>query len=72
MSVSTTATAFTFRVISKDYFDAPGSTITFSLSDRGGELYLTQSAKAYSSSVFSSAGVKAGFAHQTWKNQAQT
>jgi RHS repeat-associated protein len=43
---NTSPTSFTFTVISQSYFDPPGSTITFGLSDQAGSLTLTQTAHA--------------------------
>jgi RHS repeat-associated protein len=44
--VSTTSTAVRFTVVSSDYFDEPGSTITFTTVARAGTLYLQQSARS--------------------------
>ena len=44
--VTTTPTAVRFTVTSNAYFDAPGSTITFSTEQRGRTIYLKQKAVA--------------------------
>lgn len=69
--VSVTTTSFTFTVVSKNYFDEPGSQITFALSQHNGYLYLTQHAKGEIASAFGGAGVYGQFARYTWSQQAQ-
>jgi RHS repeat-associated protein len=70
VSVETTRTSFTFTVLSHDYFDAPGSHITFSLYQSQGYLYLSQRGVGYDSSIAGLAGVYSGFAEFTWQRQA--
>jgi len=50
--VSTTDTSVTFTVVSDEYFDGPGSTITFRAEERQGMIYFEQQANAYDANVF--------------------
>jgi hypothetical protein len=59
-------TSFRFTVVSNDYFDLPGGTITFSLSQSHGSLYLSQHAEAKRGTFFGWAGVHARKAKETW------
>lgn len=65
---SATDTSFTFTVCSSGYFDPPGSTITFSLTQNHGELYLHQKAQAPSSWFFDL--IAPQIAQLTWRDQA--
>jgi RHS repeat-associated protein len=69
VDVSEDDTSFTFTVMSDDYFDEPGSTITFRLSDRGGDLFLTQQAVGDARNVVLKAAAPAG-AWADWQVQA--
>lgn len=64
------STSFTFTVTSNGYFDAAGSHITFSLSSRSGELYLSQNGDARNPNVFSTVGFDIGYIKYTWQQQA--
>lgn len=64
-----TPTSFSFSVVSKHYFDPPGSTITFSTSASGGDLYLTQCANAPKANWFFNA-VAPPIARIDWEAQA--
>ena len=69
--VSTTPTSVTFTVISNDYFDGQGSTITFQTVERSGNIYLEQIADAHDVNVFAKLGVLSGGAKETWEEQAE-
>ncbi|MFJ8098311.1 hypothetical protein [Streptomyces griseofuscus] len=68
--VATAATSFKFTVVSDEYFDAPQSTIEFSLKSRKGELYLSQHAIAHDSVTLAYLGTKAGYTKMTWNLMA--
>lgn len=68
--VSTTPTSVTFTVISNDYFDGQGSTITFQTVERNGQIYLEQVADAHDANVLVKAGIDLGGAMDTWSIQA--
>jgi len=69
--VSTTDTSVTFTVVSDEYFDGPGSTITFRAEERKGIIYFEQQANAYDANVFVSPGVDFGAALiASWDQQA--
>lgn len=68
--VSTTPTSVTFTVVSNDYFDGQGSTITFQTVERDGQIYLEQIADADDVNVFAEIGVTFGGAQDTWDTQA--
>ncbi|HXS64574.1 MAG TPA: RHS repeat-associated core domain-containing protein [Streptosporangiaceae bacterium] len=65
-----TPTSFKFTVIHHGYFDAPGSTITFSLYEKNGNLYLHQHGIAYNSDLFGQQGYERGIYASTWQAQA--
>jgi len=65
VSVSTSMNAVRFRVASDGYFDARGSTITFSTSQAGGRVYLKQSARSTLTLAHSGIGVTLGGALAT-------
>ncbi len=69
--VSTTATNVTFTVVSNEYFDGQGSTITFQTVERYGQIYLEQIADAHDVTVFAQLGVSLGGAKDTWSTQAE-
>lgn len=58
-------------VISENYFDGVGSTITFSTFDDDGEIYLSQRAVATDAYLPAQVGIKLGYAQSTYKNQAR-
>jgi RHS repeat-associated protein len=68
--VTTRQTSFTFTVVSGGYFDSPGSQITFSLSQHGGELYLTQQAQAHGSTILVQLADLFGYPESVWQRQA--
>ncbi|WP_245828191.1 RHS repeat-associated core domain-containing protein [Micromonospora avicenniae] len=68
--VTTTDTSVKFTVVSDKYFDARGSTITFSVVEKKGDLYLSQHAEASETKLAAGIGVKAGYARQNWNDQA--
>jgi len=74
--VSLGANSTTFTVVpGGDYFDEPGSTITFTTSRSDGHLYLTQTADGYTrrTTVIPAAAMAASApvaAKQTWQRQA--
>lgn len=70
VQVSTEKTSFTFTVTSDDYFDDPGSTITFAIIERDNNLYLTQTAHGIDPDGHVWAGVVLGFAENNWAEQA--
>ncbi|GIH19291.1 type IV secretion protein Rhs [Rugosimonospora africana] len=63
-------TSFKFTVVSNNYFDYPGGTITFSLSQSHGSLYLSQHADVKRGTFIGWAGVHARVAKETWTRQA--
>jgi RHS repeat-associated protein len=65
-----TPTSFEFTVVSHDYFDAPGSHITFSIFDKNGNVYLHQSGVALGSDFIGQQGYSTGVYAQTWQGQA--
>lgn len=67
--VTTTDTSVKFTVVSDGYFDGPGSTIEFSIVERGGQFYLQKVAEAekVQAGVAQSAS---GGAFLTWQKQA--
>ncbi len=67
--VTVAETSFTFEVVGQGYFDDLGSTITFSISQKGENLYLHQDAMTTGSKALAVAGVKAGEAKRTWSRQ---
>lgn len=69
--VSTTPTSVTFTVVSNDYFDGQGSTITFQTVERNGQIYLEHIADAHDVNVFAEVGVALGGARDTWSTQAE-
>ena len=69
--VSTTPTSVTFTVVSNDYFDGQGSTITFQTAERDGQIYLEQLADARDANWLVEAGVNEGSASATWATQAE-
>ena len=68
--VSTTDTSVKFTVISDDYFDGPGSTIEFSIVEKGGQSMLQKVANAekVQAGVAQVAEIGASF---TWRKQAE-
>jgi len=64
-----TSTSLKFTVTSKGYFDPPGSTISFSTSESGGQVYLQQTANAPDAGTLSNV-VAPPVAKNTWANQA--
>jgi hypothetical protein len=64
-----TPTSFTFDVVSKGYFDPPGSTITFSTHESHGEVYLQQHAVADGAGIASNI-IGPELAEITWESQA--
>jgi len=70
--VSTTDTSVTFTVVSDDYFDGAGSTITFRTAiGTDGLVYLVQDADAHDANAFAAIGAENGGAALTWNTQAQ-
>ncbi|MCB8905999.1 MULTISPECIES: ricin-type beta-trefoil lectin domain protein [unclassified Streptomyces] len=67
--VTTADTSFTFEVIEEGYFDDRGSTITFSIEQKGQDLYLRQDAMTTGSKTIPTLGVLFGAAGMKWKEQ---
>jgi hypothetical protein len=63
-------TNFRFKVIAPGYFNAPGSTITFSLSQRSGNLYLSQHGETTGENNLGHFAYAAGLSGLTWDRQA--
>jgi RHS repeat-associated protein len=63
-------TSFKFTVTQKGYFDAPGSTITFSLYEKNGNLYLHQHGIALNSDLIGEYGYTQGIYAKTWQAMA--
>jgi hypothetical protein len=70
VSVTPGRTSFTFTVVSNGYFDAPGSQITFSLSQSRGDLYLTQHAEAKHSKIAVQVMGALQYTRSVWLEQA--
>ncbi|MER8046658.1 RHS repeat-associated core domain-containing protein [Streptomyces sp. NPDC094032] len=70
VQVSTEKTSFTFTVVSDEYFDKPGSTITFAIHQRDNTLYLTQTAHGIDAAPHVLFGVDSGLSKWTWMRQA--
>jgi RHS repeat-associated protein len=70
VSVATTSTTVKFTVVSNDYFDAPGSTIQFSIVHRSDGYYLDQTAQARGSDILVTMGVGVSGEDFTWQWQA--
>jgi hypothetical protein len=64
------AASFRFTVIAKGYFDAPGSTITFTISDQKGSIYLAQHGVAIDPDEASQIAYKTGVIKAAWRAQA--
>jgi RHS repeat-associated protein len=64
------ATKFSFTVTSQAYFDPPGSSISFAISQRGGNLYLSQNGSSPGADIFDTLGVDFGLARSEWQKQA--
>jgi hypothetical protein len=64
------AASFRFTVIAKGYFDAPGSNITFTISDQKGSIYLAQHGVAIDPDAASQFAYKTGVIKAAWKAQA--
>jgi len=64
------ATSFRFTVIAPGYFDAPGSTITFTISDQNGYIYLTQHGVAIDPDLASQLAHSTGLIKSAWRAQA--
>jgi hypothetical protein len=69
VKVRATATTVTFTVASNDYFDAPGSTIKFSIIQRQNGYYLDQTAHATGSNILVTLGVGLGIVDIPWQTQ---
>ncbi|MFG2640348.1 ricin-type beta-trefoil lectin domain protein [Streptomyces sp. NPDC048370] len=68
--VTVADTSFTFEVVGQEYFDDLGSTITFSVRQKGESLYLHQDAQTTGSKAGSYLAVKyGGFAKRDWSRQ---
>ncbi|MFF3840442.1 ricin-type beta-trefoil lectin domain protein [Streptomyces sp. NPDC001930] len=67
--VTVAKTSFAFEVVGDDYFDDTGSTITFSIDQKGDELFLRQDAVTTGSKWLPTMGVKVGEAKRTWRVQ---
>ncbi|MFG2145383.1 ricin-type beta-trefoil lectin domain protein [Streptomyces sp. NPDC048696] len=67
--VDKTSTSFT--VISANYFDDPGSVITFTTSEKNGKLYMTQRGVSEGSNPLIWFTVKTGQADNTWWQMGQ-
>lgn len=63
------STSFRFTVIAPGYFDAPGSTITFSLSQRNGNLYLSQHGQTTGENTLGHLAYTANLSGLTWDRQ---
>lgn len=71
VSVSRDPAAVRFTVTSNDYFDLPGSTITFRTVERGGRLYLRQEARSVAlRPPIGGVGLVMAGAAATWAQQA--
>ncbi|MGP0223696.1 hypothetical protein [Paenarthrobacter sp. NCHU4564] len=70
VAVSATDTSVTFTVTSEDYFDAPGSTITFDVVQRQNGYYLDQTTQASGANVFVTMGQAVGIQRIPWAEQA--
>jgi RHS repeat-associated protein len=68
--VTTSSTSVTFTVISGGYMDAPGSQITFSMSESHGELYYSQHAESINESSWKRIGYSLGVVQNTWWQSA--
>ncbi|MDX2561507.1 ricin-type beta-trefoil lectin domain protein [Streptomyces sp. TX20-6-3] len=68
--VSAADTSFTFEVLEDGYFDDRGSTISFSVEQKGEDLYLRQDAMTTGSKAIPTLGVLGGVARETWEDQA--
>lgn len=55
-----------FTVTSNTYFDAPGSTITFSTFEQDGWVHLQQSANAFGANFLVARGTEQGLAEIAW------
>jgi RHS repeat-associated protein len=69
VAVHTTSVSVKFTVTSDDYFDVPGSTITFSTYQKGGQLFLRQTANSRGATLVSQVGIVAGGARSAWRIQ---
>lgn len=68
--VTTTDTSVTFTVVSDNYFDNPGSTITFNVVQQGGDLYLWQHGRTQETRFLARFAVnELGQARSTWNAQ---
>ncbi|MCB5167669.1 ricin-type beta-trefoil lectin domain protein [Streptomyces bambusae] len=68
--VTVAKTSFTFEVMEEGYFDDRGSTITFTIDQKGDGLYLRQDAMTTGSKAGPALAVLAGAAEFDWKKQA--
>ncbi|WP_404474186.1 RHS repeat-associated core domain-containing protein [Microbacterium aerolatum] len=72
VSVAITPTSTTFHVTSFDYFDPPGSIISFSAVERDGLIYLRQQTDVPETRIDTWVGINfLNGAHGTWKSQAE-
>jgi hypothetical protein len=72
VAVTTTDTSVKFTVVGDGYFDAPGSTIEFSVIERDGLWVLSQDADAISANPLIMAGAGAfGLSQATWNQQSE-
>ncbi|MEV7416773.1 ricin-type beta-trefoil lectin domain protein [Streptomyces sp. NPDC089919] len=69
--VTTAETSFTFEVVSDDYFDDRGSTITFSVQQEGDDVYLHQDASTTGSKWYAGIPAEWGEAMHTWQLQGE-
>ncbi|MEU2117639.1 ricin-type beta-trefoil lectin domain protein [Streptomyces sp. NPDC016459] len=67
--VTTADTSFTFEVIEEGYFDDRGSTITFTVEQKGEDLYLRQDAMTTGAKAIPRLGVAMGMAREEWRDQ---
>ncbi|MER5961527.1 ricin-type beta-trefoil lectin domain protein [Streptomyces sp. NPDC002057] len=67
--VTTAETSFTFEVIEEGYFDDRGSTITFTVEQKGEDLYLRQDAMTTGTKPLPRLGVALGMAKSDWREQ---
>lgn len=72
VGVTATSTSMKFTVLEQGYFDAPGSTITFSTwTDSQGNVYLRQDADAFGVDGATAFFVSMGAARGGWEEQAR-
>lgn len=70
LRVSNGRNSMTFTVVSKEYFNAPGSTVTFAFVERAGTLFLRHSATARGATALARFADTSGFIRVVWAAQA--